>query len=458
MTVRKSSAAERGDLGLGADVRSEVFDRALTVDHSGNSSTNNVVKLGAATGPEGTFGCRRVSKTVEECLRVLRRREAEEGLRCGVALAARDVGPKFADRCLSLGGGQGLHEVKRLGRVLGVCVDDVCAPEQPVALRATRTGRQLDDVPVEVCVSACTGRGPATVHEHADGAGLPRSFATFAVRNCKATVVDSLHLGQTGDCLRRIDRTFSSVFVEEATTRCLNEVTNGPPPGVHCKALVFATERCHCGSHFGVGVPVPFAGFGKSTRVISASFSDEVVVEGCRSERNSIGDETKPQPNDRSDLPMLHQWRFNLKTGEVVERKLDDNWGCEFARINEAFIGVRNRYAYAARIAGNNLESGFDGIIKYDLVNETNSHYPYGASRLGGEPIFAPKPDGAHEEDGWVIGFVWDEQLKRSECIILDAKHFEQGPIARVVMPTRVPFGFHSAWVDQKAWQAAQLS
>ena len=185
---------------------------------------------------------------------------------------------------------------------------------------------------------------------------------------------------------------------------------------------------------------------------------DEVVVEGCRSERNSIGDETKPQPNDRSDLPMLHQWRFNLKTGEVVERKLDDNWGCEFARINEAFIGVRNRYAYAARIAGNNLESGFDGIIKYDLVNETNSHYPYGAGRLGGEPIFAPKPDGAHEEDGWVIGFVWDEQLKRSECIILDAKHFEQGPIARVVMPTRVPFGFHSAWVDQKAWQAAQLS
>ena len=176
---------------------------------------------------------------------------------------------------------------------------------------------------------------------------------------------------------------------------------------------------------------------------------DEVVVEGCRSERNSIGDDEKPQAGDRRDLPMLYQWRFNLKTGEVNERALDEQWGCEFARINESFMGLRSQFTYAARIAGDTLESGFDGIIKYDLVNETSSHYPYGPGRLGGEPIFAPKPDGVNEEDGWVIGFVWDEQLQRSECIVLDAANFEDGPVARIVMPARVPFGFHSAWVDQ---------
>ncbi len=177
---------------------------------------------------------------------------------------------------------------------------------------------------------------------------------------------------------------------------------------------------------------------------------DEVVVEGCRSDRNSIGDEVKPGPGDRSDLPMLHQWRFNMKTGEVTEHKLDIEWGSEFARINEDFIGIRNQYTYAARIAGDNLESGFDGIIKYDLVNGTNSHYPYGPGRLGGEPIFAPKPGGTNEEDGWVIGFVRDEELQRSECIILDAANFEAGPVARIVMPGRVPFGFHSVWVGQE--------
>ena len=179
---------------------------------------------------------------------------------------------------------------------------------------------------------------------------------------------------------------------------------------------------------------------------------DEVVIEGCRSERNSIGDEVKPKTGDRSDLPLLHQWRLNTKTGEVTERALDTVWGCEFARINEDYMGVRNQYTYAARIAGDTLESGFDGIIKYDLVNETNVHYPYGPGRLGGEPIFAPKPGGEDEDDGWVIGFVWDEELRHSECIVLDAADFESGPVARIVMPARVPFGFHSAWVDQETW------
>jgi carotenoid cleavage dioxygenase-like enzyme len=44
-------------------------------------------------------------------------------------------------------------------------------------------------------------------------------------------------------------------------------------------------------------------------------------------------------------------------------------------------------------------------------------------------------------------------QQQRSECIILDAARFENWPIARVMMPARVPFGFHSAWVDQQVWR-----
>ena len=165
---------------------------------------------------------------------------------------------------------------------------------------------------------------------------------------------------------------------------------------------------------------------------------------------------SSPKAGDRRDLPLLHQWRFNLTTGEVRERALDTEWGSEFARINEDYIGVRSQFTYAARIAGDSLESGFDGIIKYDLVNETSVHFPYGPGRLGGEPIFAPNPDGENEDDGWVIGFVWDEQQQQSECIVLDAARFEEGPIARIVMPARVPFEFHSAWVDRSVWETQQ--
>ena len=37
-----------------------------------------------------------------------------------------------------------------------------------------------------------------------------------------------------------------------------------------------------------------------------------------------------------------------------------------------------------------------------------------------------------------MIGFVRDEKLGRSECIIIDAANFEAGPVARVVMPQPV--------------------
>jgi carotenoid cleavage dioxygenase-like enzyme len=37
--------------------------------------------------------------------------------------------------------------------------------------------------------------------------------------------------------------------------------------------------------------------------------------------------------------------------------------------------------------------------------------------------------------------------MHSSEVIILDAKNFAAGPIARVQIPQRVPVGFHSTWI-----------
>ena len=141
---------------------------------------------------------------------------------------------------------------------------------------------------------------------------------------------------------------------------------------------------------------------------------------------------------------------FNLTTGEVTERALDTEWGCEFARINEDYIGKRNRYAYAARIAGDTLESGFDGIIKYDLVAGTSQHYAYGPGRLGGEPIFAPKPGGEREDDGWVIAYLYDAREDRSDVVILHAQDFSADPVATIQLPARVPFGFHGSFVPDE--------
>ena len=48
---------------------------------------------------------------------------------------------------------------------------------------------------------------------------------------------------------------------------------------------------------------------------------------------------------------------------------------------------------------------------------------------------------------GYVITFVHDAATEVSECVIIDAQDFEAPPVARIIIPRRVPFGFHSAWV-----------
>ena len=76
-------------------------------------------------------------------------------------------------------------------------------------------------------------------------------------------------------------------------------------------------------------------------------------------------------------------------------------------------------------------------------------HVEYGPGRFGGEPIFAPRDGATEEDDGWVIGFVYDENDNSGECVIIDAQNFSAGPVARVKLPQRVPYGFHAAWVPQ---------
>jgi carotenoid cleavage dioxygenase len=52
---------------------------------------------------------------------------------------------------------------------------------------------------------------------------------------------------------------------------------------------------------------------------------------------------------------------------------------------------------------------------------------------------------------------VWDAVAKHSELLVIDAQNFTAEPVARVLMPQRVPFGFHAAWISE-AQMATQQS
>ena len=74
----------------------------------------------------------------------------------------------------------------------------------------------------------------------------------------------------------------------------------------------------------------------------------------------------------------------------------------------------------------------------------------YGPGVLGSEAVYAPKAGAtrqSEEDDGYVVNFVADTNDWSSWFCVFDAKDIEQGPIARVRLPGRVPAGFHATWV-----------
>ena len=172
---------------------------------------------------------------------------------------------------------------------------------------------------------------------------------------------------------------------------------------------------------------------------------DEVVLIACRMNSTSV---LTAQDDPDGNIPRLHQWRFNLKSGTMKETMLDDT-ASEFPRVNEAYLGRKTRYGYAAKTAPAPMPR-FEGVIKYDFERGTSATHGYGTGRYGGEAVFVPRPDATAEDDGWLVSFVHDEESDTSELVIINAQEMNAEPIARVMMPQRVPYGFHGTWITEE--------
>lgn len=174
---------------------------------------------------------------------------------------------------------------------------------------------------------------------------------------------------------------------------------------------------------------------------------DEVVLIACPMASTSVlGGGSGLSSSEQEDTPYLHRWRFNLATGTVKEERLDDLAG-EFPWVNEAYVGRSHRYGYVAKFVPGTEMPLFDGIVKYDFEQDKREVHSYGEGRYGGEAVFVPRPGATEEDDGWLMGFVHDENTQISELVVIDARAMSAPPTARVQLPQRVPYGFHGTWV-----------
>jgi len=178
---------------------------------------------------------------------------------------------------------------------------------------------------------------------------------------------------------------------------------------------------------------------------------DEIVLIGCRVKepqppKNASASEIERMMQYLQMNAQLHYWRLNRITGEVKEGELCD-MNTEFPVMNLNYLGRKSRYSYNAHIESA-LTLKFNGLVKYDTWTGGSTKYMFGPHQYGTEAAFAPKKNASCEDDGYVITYLYNEELDHSELIILDAKQFDIGPIARIALPQPVPMGFHATWIS----------
>jgi carotenoid cleavage dioxygenase len=144
------------------------------------------------------------------------------------------------------------------------------------------------------------------------------------------------------------------------------------------------------------------------------------------------------------------EWRFNLRTGSTRERVIDDIVNQEFPLINMAMMGRKTRYSWNVLMARQHRpeDPRFCGLVRHDLERDCCTTYHEGMHRWFSEAPFAPRDVCTREDDGYLVGFVWDDLKKASFVHIFDAANVAQGPVARIRLPQRVPHGFHATWVS----------
>jgi carotenoid cleavage dioxygenase len=178
---------------------------------------------------------------------------------------------------------------------------------------------------------------------------------------------------------------------------------------------------------------------------------DEIVLDLCRTRQPKPPPQpfTGPLESVLEYLRLDAQWyryRFDLRSGRTAEGPLDD-LNTEFPMINTSRLGRPSRYSYHVSVE-NSYTTLFDGIVKYDNHTGAATRYAFGPGRWGSEAPFASRPGAVAEDDGYLVSFVYDEGDGHSECVIVDAATMSE--VGRVIIPQRIPNGFHGCWVPQE--------
>ena len=145
-------------------------------------------------------------------------------------------------------------------------------------------------------------------------------------------------------------------------------------------------------------------------------------------------------------LGALERWTIDPVSRHIGRRTLDAT-PQEFPRIDERRFGQRHRFVYTVAVPadGNTQLTGATQLYKHDAEGGRETH-DFGDGHLPGEFVFIPEDGAAAEDGGWLMGLVLNVDAGSTDLVILDARRFEEEPVAVVHLPHAIPPGFHGNW------------
>jgi len=113
------------------------------------------------------------------------------------------------------------------------------------------------------------------------------------------------------------------------------------------------------------------------------------------------------------------------------------------ANYRYGFLNTTNPAAPNPRAAGG-------AIARFDNQTRTASLWDLGPGTSLAEVCFAPRSANAREGEGYVMGVVTrNDENGRSDLVIMDAEHIEDGPVAIAKLPMRAVGQIHGWWVPE---------